>query len=301
MNEIEHIKNVSDYNNIIGLKTKHPLVSVVDFSKVKKTPKKEAVALSFGFYSVFFKEAKNCTLKYGRSTYDYQEGSLIFIAPNQIVSIEDDGDEYIPNGFALLFHPDLLQRTSLAQDIKEFSFFSYSISESLHLSENERLIVQECFSKIEYEISGNVDKHSKEIIVANIELFLKYCVRFYDRQFISRDDLNFGIVERFEKLLHNYFKGKEPELNGTPTVVYCANVLNLSPNYFGDLIKKETGKSAQEYIHTVIIDIAKEMIFDINKSISQIAYELGFKYPHHFTRLFKQKVGQSPIEYRKMI
>lgn len=301
MNEIEHIKTVSDYNNIIGLKTKHPLVSVVDFSKVKKTPKKEAVALSFGFYSVFFKEAKNCTLKYGRSTYDYQEGSLIFIAPNQIVSIEDDGDEYIPNGFALLFHPDLLQRTSLAQDIKEFSFFSYSISESLHLSENERLIVQECFSKIEYEISGNVDKHSKEIIVANIELFLKYCVRFYHRQFISRDDLNFGIVERFEKLLHNYFKGKEPELNGTPTVVYCANVLNLSPNYFGDLIKKETGKSAQEYIHTVIIDIAKEMIFDINKSISQIAYELGFKYPHHFTRLFKQKVGQSPIEYRKMI
>jgi AraC-like DNA-binding protein len=301
MNEIEHIKTVSDYNNIIGLKTKHPLVSVVDFSKVKKTPKKEAVALSFGFYSVFFKEAKNCTLKYGRSTYDYQEGSLIFIAPNQIVSIEDDGDEYIPNGFALLFHPDLLHRTSLAQDIKEFSFFSYSISESLHLSENERLIVQECFSKIEYEISGNVDKHSKEIIVANIELFLKYCVRFYDRQFISRDDLNFGIVERFEKLLHNYFKGKEPELNGTPTVVYCANVLNLSPNYFGDLIKKETGKSAQEYIHTVIIDIAKEMIFDINKSISQIAYELGFKYPHHFTRLFKQKVGQSPIEYRKMI
>ena len=301
MNEIEHIKTVSDYNNIIGLKTKHPLVSVVDFSKVKKTPKKEAVALSFGFYSVFFKEAKNCTLKYGRSTYDYQEGSLIFIAPNQIVSIEDDGDEYIPNGFALLFHPDLLHRTSLAQDIKEFSFFSYSISESLHLSENERLIVQECFSKIEYEISGNVDKHSKEIIVANIKLFLKYCVRFYDRQFISRDDLNFGIVERFEKLLHNYFKGKEPELNGTPTVVYCANVLNLSPNYFGDLIKKETGKSAQEYIHTVIIDIAKEMIFDINKSISQIAYELGFKYPHHFTRLFKQKVGQSPIEYRKMI
>lgn len=301
MNEIEHIKTVSDYNNIIGLKTKHPLVSVIDFSKVKKTPKKEAVALSFGFYSVFFKEAKNCTLKYGRSTYDYQEGSLIFIAPNQIVSIEDDGDEYIPNGFALLFHPDLLHRTSLAQDIKEFSFFSYSISESLHLSENERLIVQECFSKIEYEISGNVDKHSKEIIVANIELFLKYCVRFYDRQFISRDDLNFGIVERFEKLLHNYFKGKEPELNGTPTVVYCANVLNLSPNYFGDLIKKETGKSAQEYIHTVIIDIAKEMIFDINKSISQIAYELGFKYPHHFTRLFKQKVGQSPIEYRKMI
>lgn len=123
MNEIEHIKTVSDYNNIIGLKTKHPLVSVVDFSKVKKTPKKEAVALSFGFYSVFFKEAKNCTLKYGRSTYDYQEGSLIFIAPNQIVSIEDDGDEYIPNGFALLFHPDLLHRTSLAQDIKEFSFF----------------------------------------------------------------------------------------------------------------------------------------------------------------------------------
>lgn len=298
MKEIKVIKTIHDYNTIIGLETIHPLVSFVDFSKVKTSTQREVEALSFGFYSIFFKEEKNCTLKYGRNNYDYQEGSLIFIAPNQIISIKEDGDNYQPSGFALLFHPDLLLRTSLMQGIKEFSFFSYNVTEALHLSEKEKEIVLDSFRKIEYEIAHSIDKHSKQLIIANIELFLKYCLRFYDRQFITRETITIGIVEKLNSLLYDYLESNKPQTIGTPSVAYCANFLNLSPNYFGDLIKKETGKSAQEYIHTIIIAIAKEKIVDFNKSISQISNELGFKYPHHFTRLFKQKVGITPLEFR---
>jgi AraC-like DNA-binding protein len=160
--------------------------------------------------------------------------------------------------------------------------------------------VVDCFAKIEYELHHTIDKHSKTLIASNIELFLNYCTRFYDRQFITRDNANKGILERFEDLLNGYFSSEKPSVIGLPSVAYCADVLNLSPNYFGDMIKKETGKSAQEYIQSKIIDVAKEKIFDIDKSISQVAYELGFKYPQHFTRLFKQKVGVSPNEYRTL-
>lgn len=298
MEKIGIIKTISDYNKIIGLETVHPLVSVIDFSKVKANKQREVEALNFGFYSVFFKEAKNCTLKYGRNNYDYQEGSLIFIAPNQVINIQDDGDDYEPNGYALLFHPDLLLRTSLAHNIKEYSFFLYSVREALHLSEKEKQIIFDSFRKIEYETSRPIDKHSKELIISNIELFLKYCLRFYDRQFMTRDNYNIGILEKLEFLLNNYFDSEKPQLIGTPSVAYCASELHLSSNYFGDLIKKEAGKSAQEYIHSKIIDIAKERIFDTTKSVSQISNELGFKYPHHFARLFKQKVGITPNEFR---
>jgi len=170
----------------------------------------------------------------------------------------------------------------------------------LHLSECERDIVMDCFSKIRFELEHAVDKHSKRLIVSNIELFLSYCVRFYDRQFITRDTVNKGILERFENLLNDYFGSDKPQTVGLPSVGYCAGELHLSANYFGDLIKKETGKSAQEYIQTKLINIAKEKIFEPGKSVSEIAYELGFKYPQHFTRLFKQRVGQTPNEYRGM-
>lgn len=298
MKEIKIVKSISDYNNILGLETKHPLICVVDFSTLTKPAKREALALSFGFYAIFLKEDNNCIIKYGRNRYDYQSGSLVFIAPNQIVSLEDDGEDYEPSGLALLFHPDLLHRTTLAQGIKEFSFFAYSVSEALHLSEAEKQIVLDSFKKVNCEISSQIDKHSKQLITANIELFLKYCLRFYDRQFITRDSLIAGTIEKLDNLLHKYYESKNPELIGTPSVAYCANELNLSPNYFGDLVKKETGKSAQEYIHEYTINLAKEKIFDLNKSITQISFELGFKYPHHFTRLFKQKVGVTPNEFR---
>ena len=201
-------------------------------------------------------------------------------------------------GHALVFHPDLIRGTSLAKSINDYDFFSYKSNEALHLSERERQLVMDCFSKIQVELQQSIDKHSKKLIASNIELFLNYCERFYDRQFITRENVNKGIIEKFEELLNNYFTSKKPYTVGLPSVTYFADELHLSPNYFGTLIKKETGKSAQEYIQDKIIDVAKNKIFDSNKNISEIAYELGFKYPQHFTRFFKQHVGNTPNEYR---
>ena len=225
---------------------------------------------------------------------------MVFIAPGQIVEVEDFGQNFQPKGYVLMFHPDLIHGTSLGRHIHDYSFFGYQSNEALHLSERERKIILDCFSKIEYELEHAIDKHSKRLIVANIELFLNYCIRFYDRQFITRDNVHKGILERFEHLLNEYFQSDKPLTIGLPSVAHCASELNLSASYFGDLIKKETGKTAQEYIQSKVIDMAKERISDQSKSVSEIAYELGFKYPQHFTRLFKQKVGQSPYEYRML-
>jgi AraC-like DNA-binding protein len=249
---------------------------------------------------VFLKEVKCGDLRYGKNTYDYQEGTLVFIAPGQVVTVDNAGETYQPKGYALVFHPDLIHGTPLGKHIQDYTFFGYQFNEALHVSERERKIVLDCFSKVEYELEHAIDKHSKKLIVDNIELFLNYCVRFYDRQFITRDNVHTGILERFEQLLNEYFESGKPQTIGLPSVAYCAGELNLSANYFGDLIKKETGKSAQEYIQIKVIDVAKERISDHNKSVSEIAYELGFKYPQHFTRLFKQRVGQSPNEYRTL-
>jgi len=252
----------------------------------------------FGFYTVFLKDVKCGDLVYGRHTYDYQEGTLVFIAPGQVAGIKSNGEIYQPKGFALVFHPDLIHGTSLGKHIQDYTFFGYQSNEALHLSERERKIVLDCLSKIEYELEHAVDKYSKKLIVSNIELFLNYCVRFYDRQFITRDKAHSGILERFESLLNEYFQTDKPQAAGLPSVAYCAGELNLSANYFGDLIRKETGKPAQEYVQSKIIDLAKEKIFDRTKSLNEIAYELGFKYPQHFSRLFKKRVGQTPNEYR---
>jgi AraC-like DNA-binding protein len=179
-----------------------------------------------------------------------------------------------------------------------YGFFAYDVNEALHISKRERKIVVECFKKIKEELERGVDKHSKTLIISNIELFLNYCARFYDRQFITRESVNRDFLVRFENLLREYFESNTQQTNGLPTVAFCAEKLNLSANYFGDLIKKETGRSALEYIQVKVIDLAKEKIFDRSKSISEIAYEMGYKYPQHFTRLFKQRVGMSPMEYR---
>ena len=208
--------------------------------------------------------------------------------------------QYQPEGHVLLFHSDLLRGTVLAQKIKDYTFFSYEIHEALHLSQKEKQIVLDCFSKIDHELNNSIDKHSKNHIVSNIELFLNYCVRFNDRQFITRDHENKGIIEKFQKLLNDYFESDKPRTEGVPTVSFCASQLNLSTNYFGDLIRRETGKTTQEFIHLKLLDLAKEKVFDQNKSISEIAYELGFKYPQHFSRFFKQHVGVSPNEYRNL-
>ena len=270
---------------------------LVDLSKADARLNRRS---NYGFYTVFLKEIKCGDLKYGCNYYDYEEGTLVFVGPGQVIGVENNGEYYQPKGQVLVFHPDLIKGTALGKHINEYSFFSYDVHEALHLSEAERKIIVDCFSKIKFELEHAIDKHSKTLIVSNIELFLNYCTRFYDRQFITRDHVHKGILERFENLLDSYFMSDKPQTIGLPSVSYCADQLNLSANYFGDLIKKETGKSAQEYIQSKVIDVAKEKIFDTSKSLSEIAYGLGFKYPQHFTRLFKQRVGYSPNEYRTL-
>lgn len=288
---------IDQYNKFNNHPTSHPLVSVVDFSKAHK---RTGSKMNFGLYCIFLKEVVCGDLKYGRNYYDYQEGTLVFIAPGQVVDVANKTDIYQPAGYGLVFHPDLIKGTPLGKNINDYNFFSYNTSESLHLSERERQLVLDCFSKIAFELQQSPDKHSRKLIASNIELFLNYCERFYDRQFITRDTVNKGILEKFEELLNGYFISDKPSDIGLPTVAWCADALHLSANYFGDLIKKETGKSAQEYIQNKIIDTAKNKIYDAGKTVNEIAYELGFKYPQHFTRLFKQKTGCSPVEYRKL-
>ncbi|SRR5258706_48521 len=297
MEKIIKIESIAEYNKIRGIETLHPLVTVMDLSKTFPMPEK---TFNFGVYAVYLKELNCGELKYGRSHYDYQEGTLVFIAPGQVLGVERKAKPVQPKGWALVFHPDLIKGTPLGKHIHDYSFFSYDVNEALHLSDKERQIVLDCFSKIEYELERAIDKHSKTLIASNIELFLNYCTRFYDRQFITRDNAHKGTLERFETLLNHYFESDKPQTGGLPSVAWCASELNLSPNYFGDLIRKETGMSAQEYIQSKVIDVAKERIFDTDKSISELAYGLGFKYPQHFTRLFKQRVGSTPLAYRSL-
>jgi AraC family transcriptional regulator, transcriptional activator of pobA len=295
MEEILKFDTISDYNKFNNHETLHPLVSVIDFSKAHPRKLRRSY---FGFYAVLLKDVKCGDLRYGKNLYDYQEGTLVFVAPGQIVGIETSEEIYQPKGFGVVFHPDLIRGTSLGKHIDEYSFFSYNVSEALHISERERQLVLDSFSKIKYELEHAVDKHSKMLISTNIELLLNYCIRFYDRQFITRDNANKGTLEKFEALLKDYFASEKPQSIGLPSVAWCASELNLSPNYFGDLIKKETGKSAHDFIQLKLVDVAKERIFDKTKTVSEIAYQLGFKYPQHFTRVFKQYVGISPLEYR---
>jgi AraC family transcriptional activator of pobA len=295
MEEILKFDTVGQYNAFNNHETLHPLVSVIDFSKAKPRKLRRSY---FGFYAILLKDVKCGDLRYGKNLYDYQEGTLVFIAPGQIAGIETSEEIYQPKGHAVVFHPDLIRGTSLGRHIDEYTFFSYNVNEALHVSERERHMILDCFAKIQFELEHAVDKHSKRLIATNIELLLNYCVRFYDRQFIIRDNANKGILEGFESLLTNYFLSDKPQTIGLPSVAYCAAELSLSANYFGDLIKKETGKSAHEFIQLKLIDVAKERMFDTNKSVSEIAYGLGFKYPQHFSRVFKQYVGVTPVEYR---
>lgn len=296
MEKIEKLSSIAQFNSQRGQETLHPLVSILDQTKSCQIVAKSQFS---EIYVIFLKDLKCEEFKYGRNHYDYEEQTLLFISPNQVFGIEaSDGRMVQPTGWALAFHPNFIRGTSLGKRLHEYRFFSYNINEALHISARERQIVLECFNKIKDELERGIDQHSKMLILSNIELFLNYCVRFFDRQFITRENINKDVLVRFEQLLNDYFESNEPQMIGLPTVVYCAEKMNLSANYFGDLVKKETGKSALEYIQTKIINIAKEKIFDPSTSISEIAYQMGYKYPQHFTRLFKQKVGMSPNEWR---
>jgi AraC family transcriptional activator of pobA len=296
MENVTSFDTVGQYNQFNNNETLHPLVNVIDMAKA--APRSHS-RQRFGFYTIFFKEIKCGNLRYGCNYYDYEEGTLVFLAPGQVIGIEND-DYFQPKGKALIFHPDFIRGTSLGKHIQDYTFFSYEVHEALHLSDTEKQVIFDCLAKIETELRHPIDKHSKTLIVTNVELLLNYCIRFYDRQFITREVVNKGTVERFEELLNTYFDSDKPQQNGLPSVGYCADQLNLSANYFGDLIKKETGRSALDYIQVKVMNMAKEKIFDPNRSLSEIAYELGFKYPQHFTRAFKKSTGVTPQEYRSL-
>lgn len=302
MKNVLNVDTVSDYLNLRKQEVLHPLVGIVDFKKVSAEghPKRRYDAFHFGCYAIFLKDATGCKMRYGGKSYDYDEGTLVFIGPNQTIELTNYDPGFKPEGYALLFHPDLLWGTDMGKKMHGYSFFSYAANEALHLSVKERKVIISLLDKIQFELEQTIDRHSKKLIVANIELFLDYCVRFYDRQFITRESVNLGIVENFKALLDDYFMSEKPQKQGTPSVSYFAETQHLSSNYFGDLIKKETGKSAHDHIQTKLIEVAKERIIDHDKSLSEIAFELGFKYPQHFTRLFKNKVGYTPYEYRML-
>ena len=292
------IDNVDRYNEISGLETRHPLVSIIDLAKSTTWPTR--AWFRYEVYALYLKNVKCGDIKYGRQYYDYQDGTIVCFAPGQITDLEMLPNIQ-PNAHGILFHPDLLRGTSLGKNIKKYTFFSYEVNEALHLSEEERSIVMDCLKIIRMELEHGVDKHSKTLLVNHIELLLNYCMRFYERQFITRGKTNRDVLTRFENLLDEYFESTLAEQDGLPTVKYFADKLCLSSNYFGDMFKKETGKSPQEYIQEKVIELAKERISGTADTVSQIAYSLGFQYPQHFCRLFKKRVGYTPSEYRAQI
>jgi AraC-like DNA-binding protein len=302
MERIYSIDNIAQYNADNNTKTLHPLVSIIDFSKANSRDwgNFETIKFQYGLYCIYLKDVKCGDIVYGRNYYDYQAGTLAFFAPGQVSSFENPKIAYQPKGFGLIFHPDILLGTALGKTIQQYKFFNYQSNEALHLSDDERTLILDSFAKIEFELKQPIDKHSKKLIVSNIELFLDYCQRFYDRQFITRENVNKGILEKFEDAINEYYLSEKPQTIGLPSVAYFANYLHLSANYFGDLIKKDTGQTAKDYILNKTIEVAKNKIFETNKNVNEIAFELGFKYPQHFTRLFKQKIGISPVEFRNL-
>ena len=299
MYKILNLDSVDLYNKLYGLETLNPLVSVIDLNKA--TSSVDLIRFNYGIYALYLKLEKACDIKYGRQTYDYQEGTIVCFAPGQTAETNPTTDKVQVNAHGILFHPDLLRGTSLGKNIKKYTFFSYEVNEALHLSEEERSIVMDCLKIIRMELEHGVDKHSKTLLVNHIELLLNYCMRFYERQFITRGKTNRDVLTRFENLLDEYFESTLAEQDGLPTVKYFADKLCLSSNYFGDMFKKETGKSPQEYIQEKVIELAKERISGTADTVSQIAYSLGFQYPQHFCRLFKKRVGYTPSEYRAQI
>ena len=294
MDEILKIDTVEQYNGLFGFQTYHPLVSLVEFDKPERQGN---YRMTVGFYGIFLKETKGCVINYGKSLYDYDDETVVSFAPGQTVGFTQI-EGIPPKSIGLLFHPDFIRGTSLGQKIKKYTFFSYEANEALHLSADERIVVTICLSIIRTELQHAIDKHTKGLICTNIELLLDYCMRFYERQFITRQNMNLDVLSRFERLIDDYLDSELVEKNGVPSVQYFADKIFLSPNYFGDLVKKETGKSAKEYIQLKMLDLAKEYLLHPEKSITQVAYKLGFQYPQHFVRFFKRYEGITPSQYR---
>lgn len=298
MDNIFKIDSIDEYNKYFGFETRHPLVTVIDMSRATRNFTPAELTYNYGVYALFLKQTYCGDITYGRMPYDYQEGTVTSFAPGQVVTFKPRHDVK-PNALGLLFHPDLIRGTSLGQEIKQYSFFAYSSREALHLSEQEKEIYKDCLDKIRIETERPIDNHSKKLICRNIELLLDYCMRFYERQFITRTVANRDVLARFEEELDKYFQGNTAAAKGLPSVKLFAEKCFLSPNYFGDLVKKETGRTPQEYIQNKIIALAKEALLGTTKTVNEISYGLGFQYSQHFNRYFKRSTGMTPNEYRR--
>lgn len=301
MKNIIHLKSISDLNRLFNIgRNYNPLVTVLDFSKVNEQVEQNS-KITTEFYSIMFKNYCKNNIKYGRKNIDFQDGNLICIAPNQIIEIDNEVLEREDKmGWGLFFHPDLIRSTFLNEKIKDYSFFYYEVSEALHLSDKEKNILLESVKKIQTELQENIDVHSQSIIVSTIELLLNYCSRFYDRQMITRSQSNKTIISQIEIILSAYFSNMNVNDKGLPSVKYLADSVHLSPSYLSDLLKRETGKNAQEHIHFYLIEEAKNLLLNSEKNINEIAYGLGFEYPQYFNKLFKKKTGKTPMEYRNL-
>ena len=301
MADIYRIKSISEVHQMFGLdKPKHPLITIIrkwpqidfDFGNIKLTSELYLLSMKG--------KMKGNSFHYGKNTYDFEDGTLVFISPNQVASFADPIEELDYSGWTILFHPDLIRKSELGKTIKNYSFFTYETNESLHLSDKEKQSLFELVKKIDIELNQNIDKHSQDIIIQNLESILKYSNRYYDRQFYTRTNLNKDFVSKFEQYLQNYFSSSELSEMGIPSIKQCGEAMNMSGPYLSDLLKIETGSSAKDHIHSFLIEKAKTTLLNSSFSISEIAFSLGFEYPQHFSKLFKGKVGVSPSEYRNM-
>lgn len=298
MSDFIILKSVSEALQLMGIeKPKHPLIHVFRHTPGIRTNYGD-VKITGDLYFISMKDGIRGSFTYGRNSYDYNEGSMTFIAPGQVVMPGETETADHSKGWSILFHPDLIRRSELNRNIDKYSFFDYEVNEALHLSDKEKQILTDLANKIEAEIDQNIDKHTQKLIVSNLELILDYCTRYYDRQFYTRSNLNKDTVARFEDFLKDYFKAEKQLVNGIPSVKYCGEQLNMSANYLSDLLKKETGRNAHDHIQSFIVDKAKTILLNSNDSVSQVAYGLGFEYSQHFSKLFKAKTGMSPKEYR---
>lgn len=301
MSDIIHISTISQIHNALGLeKPKHPLVSVLPIDDRMTQYDYGGHTYLFGFYQVSLKEGLTGSMDYGRNSYDFQEGTMTFLRPNQTIKINNNPAEQGGSGWTLLFHPNLIRKSELGKVIDQYSYFSYESNEALHLSDEEKQSLTEISKNIQKEYAHFIDQHSQELIVSNIKLLLDYCRRYYDRQFNTRTNLSKDFIAEFERLLREYFEQEKQLEFGIPTVKYCGEQLSMSGHYLSDMLRKETGKSAQSHIHEVIIDKAKTKLLGSPDPVGQIAYDLGFEYPQHFSKLFKSKTGTSPGEFRNL-
>ena len=291
------INTIQDFNDYQGVETLHPLVSVVH---VENTEHIKECMMHYGLYAIYLKENKGCRLSYGRTPYDFDEMTVTSFAPGQVVNVDPNPDVPFAKFTALVFHPDLLNRTALSRQISRYEFFGYSSTEALHLSAQEVEVFRGVLAMIEQELHRAIDKHTRELIVSNIELLLNYCLRFYDRQFITREEINHSVVKKFIELLDDYISTKALR-DGLPTVAYFADKCCLSSGYFGNLVRVETGSTAKDIISDHLLAHAKQLLNDEALTVTMISQHLGFEYPQHFVRFFKSHTGKTPSAYRNAL